>query len=137
MAKTKVRNYQDAKIHNLGHDPEELSKLTRIERAIADKHSLMRVKAKKGRYVPVLIPRGLVENAMDLILETRETVGLIDSNNEYFFPNSTDGYMQPYSRIKKAAERYDLENPASIKSTLLRRHLATALQVLNLDENEF
>lgn len=135
MAKTKLVDFQNAKIQNLGHDPEELSKLTKMERAIAGRHTLMRIKAKKGRHVPVLIPKGYVEASMDLIVEKRESVGKIDPENEYFFANSKDSYLQPYPRIKKAAERYELSNPSAIKSTLLRRHLATAIQVLNIPDN--
>ena len=43
MSRTKLKNYVDGKQQDLGHDPEELSKLTKIERAVAGMHLLMNV----------------------------------------------------------------------------------------------
>ena len=138
MAKTKLKNWLDSLDQDLGHDQEELDKLTEFEQKIAHLHHLMRIasKSKTSRYVPVLISKGVVFNSMTLLVELRESVGLIDPTNVYFFGDAFDGYVKPWQTIRELAVKYGCSEPELIRGTMYRRHLATSIQVLNLKENE-
>ncbi len=135
LARTKLKNYEDAKQAQLGQDNEVIEKLDKIEKALVSFHVLMKIKGKRGRHVSVLVPK-FVEEGLDLLVEGRTAVGICESNSYLFAKEKDDGYMNPWPIISRLAQKYDLEEPGSFKSTGLRKHLATSLQVLNLRENE-
>ena len=136
MARTKLKDYLNAKKFEHGHDPEDVAQLNEFEQKIVHKHLLMTIHGKRGRKVSVLIKRDLIEEALDVLVENRHTVGNISEDNEYLIANSGDSYIKPWNLLKKYAILCKCDFPDTIKSTCLRRHAATSVQVLNLDENE-
>ena len=138
MAKAKLKNWLDSLDQDLGHDQEELDKLSEFEQKIAHLHHLMRIasKSKTSRHVPVLISKGVVFEAVALLVQLRESVGQIEPTNVYLFGDSSDGYVKPWPPMRELSEKYGCSEPELIRGTMYRRHLATSIQVLNLKENE-
>ncbi len=135
LARTKLQNFHDATRNQLGQQKEEIAKLPKVEQALAKFHLLMQIKGKKGRHVSVLIPK-LCEEALVALQTGREACGVV-AENPYLFPQqSGDSHLNPWPIVRKFAMKYELDDPDSIKSTALRKHLATSVQVLNLKENE-
>ena len=134
MARTKLKDYLNAKQFEHGHDPEDVAQLNEFEQKIVHKHLLMTIQGKRGRRVSVLIKRELIEEALDVLVENRHQ--FVSEGNEYLIANSGDSYIKPWNLLKKAAITCNCDFPDTIKSTCLRRHAATSVQVLNLEENE-
>merc|ERR1719282_1000610 len=128
MGKTKLEDYQNAISRNLAHDPNEKMKLSKIEQAILERHLLMKIKAKTGKWVSCLVPMGNVKKALDSLVNYRSR--FVQDNNPYLFANRGKGYRKIWPTIKKSATRYGCSNPSAIKSTSLRKHLATSIQML-------
>ena len=84
FAKTKIRDFTNAQLHQWGQRPEEVQRLTKIQQAMIGKHLLMKIKGKHNRLVDAFIPKKS-ENALMLLLEHREAVG-VDKENQYLFP---------------------------------------------------
>ena len=55
MARTKLKDYLNAKKFEHGHDPEDVAQLNEFEQKIVHKHLLMTIHGKRGRKVSVLI----------------------------------------------------------------------------------
>ena len=88
---------------------------------------------KCGTHVSCLISR-LVEEALDLIMKHRDK--FVRKGNRYLFHNSVGGFIRPWKHINQCAIEFKLECPELIKSTNLRKHFATAIQMANLNENQ-
>ena len=96
---------------------------------------LVHVRGKRGRQVPILLTEEFVE-AIDCLNSTRQAVG-VSENNLYVFAtpsrnskNPIRGY-QCLSNITKCIA--GMEKPELIKSTKLRKYVATVAQVSQLN----
>ena len=135
VAKCKLKNFLDSKIGDYGKQQTVIDKLSKLEQAIIDKHHLMRIVGKKGRHVSVLIPE-LLKDAMDILVECRD-YAKIDKKNDYLFCKANmEGYLNPWPVISSLSKKYNLDHPETIRSTNLRKHLATSLLSLNVAGND-
>jgi hypothetical protein len=90
---------------------------------------------KRGRHVPILLSDVLCE-AIELLNENRIAVGVPDTVEYLFGKPNSETYLKHCAEIRKFADNCGLERPDLIRTTDLRKHLATSIQVLNLKENE-
>lgn len=103
----------------------ELSKLlTRIE-----------VRGKRGRKVPVFLTERMKES-IDLLIKRRNEAG-IPAENPYLFarPGAMTN-IRGCDCLRKYAEESKAENPELLRSTKLRKQVATLCQLLDLSEQE-
>lgn len=103
----------------------ELSKLlTRIE-----------VRGKRGRKVPVFLTERMQES-IDLLIKRRDEAG-IPAENPYLFarPGAMTN-IRGCDCLRKYAEESKAENPELLRSTKLRKQVATLCQLLDLSEQE-
>lgn len=108
-----------------------------LEKHLAKTLSLIQIRGKKGRTVPVLITPD-VKAIMCLLQETRETVG-VDLNNEYFFARPYYGSLSNIRGsdcLREIAQKIQLQKPELVTSTKLRKYVATVSQIFNLDERQ-
>ena len=119
-------------------EPEGFSEemgLSSLEKALAGSLKRIEITGKRGRTVPVLLP-ALMANALDLMVSCREKVG-VSSDNSYVFNNNTDsGCIRGSDVLREYSEICGAKKPESLRSTKLRKHIATISQVVNLNENE-
>ena len=140
VGKMLLKNYVDAKEANIDYDKDEaFQTLTAFERKIAQSHLLIKLIGKKDRHVPLLLP-SFMEKSMDLLVDPaiRKRIG-VPSGNKFLFPvRREDGHVEPCSILKNFAmnPKFGLQRPDLIKTTGLRKALATSVQYLNLPENQ-
>lgn len=115
---------------------EELHKtLNEVEKHIAKNLTRIEIRGKKGRRVPILLTND-TKYQVDLLIETREAVG-IQENNPYLFASFNSlNHIRSADKLREMAEKSGAKDPKSITSTKLRKHVATAAQLLNLKDNE-
>ncbi|XP_074659474.1 uncharacterized protein LOC141912157 [Tubulanus polymorphus] len=113
------------------------SELTDIERQLLITHSLMRVRGKRSKIVPVLIPPHVLK-PLEFIasLENRCAAGIC-VENKYLFPTTGKAYVRAYSSLKSICEICNLKAPARITSVTIRKYTATLTQMMNLDKHHF
>ncbi|KAJ4936945.1 hypothetical protein JOQ06_001529 [Pogonophryne albipinna] len=103
----------------------ELSKLlTRIE-----------IRGKRGRKVPVFFTERMKES-IDLLIKWRDEAG-IPADNPYLFarPGAMTN-IRGCDCLRRYADESKAENPELLRSTKLRKQVATLCQLLDLSEQE-
>ena len=98
---------------------------------------LVYVRGKRGRKVPVLMT-GEVVQAINVLIKTRSVVG-VSRENKYIFAAPTRGskkYLRGPDCLSAIVKQVDLKNPAAVKSTELRKYIATVSQIIDLNSSE-
>ena len=135
FARTKLTDFFKAKNNFYGKHEELLANLDQIERSMSDYHMILKLIGKRGRHVSALVPKW-IQPILDFLVSKRALANVPDEN-PYLFPTmSTNNYIKPYADFCRYSEKFDLEDPESIRSTKLRKAFATSLQVLNLEKFE-
>ncbi|XP_042344430.1 uncharacterized protein LOC121944638 isoform X2 [Plectropomus leopardus] len=116
------------------HDDMDIS-VSDLEKTLCEFFTRVDIRGKCGRMVPVLLKPAFV-SALELLVELREKCG-VPSKNPFLFarPNALSFYNGADS-IQKFVKECGAKNPEMLKSTKIRKHYATMLQLMNLDENE-
>ena len=118
--------------NNVGEDEMGLSKL---ELALASRFQRVEIEGKRGRTVPILLTEQMRE-ALDVMVGSRQTV-TINANNEYVFAASVGlGSLRGCDVIRECAVLCGASRPEALRSTSLRKQIATMAQILNLKNNE-
>lgn len=93
------------------------------------------IRGKCGRMVPVLLKPSF-ESAMELFVKVRETCG-VPSENHFLFgrPHALSAYNGSEC-IQKYVKECGAKDPEALKSPKIRKHYATMLQLINLDDDE-
>ena len=112
--------------------------LTPTEMYLCNNYSYMSTVGKKNRRVPIVFPH-LIEDALNSLVKNRESCG-INTNNKYFFANSVLNHLRGCDALRDLVEKchvtYNLKKPHLIRSTNLRKHVATVAQILVLNGDE-
>ena len=111
--------------------------LSEFEKELCKKLKRVEIVGKKGRTVPVILT-GSMEESMSLLLDKRQVVG-VSSDNKFMFPCGTcnsEGHIRGSDCIRKYATLCGAKQPSFLRSTSLRKQIATLSQVLNLKDNE-
>ena len=99
---------------------------------------MVHVRRKRGRQVPVLMDKDII-NAMDSLVLLRSAVG-VNEANIYLFATPSKGSVRPLrgndcinNLLKKIK---DLKYPELIRSTELRKYCATVSPIADLSETD-
>lgn len=96
------------------------------------------VRGKRGRKVPLIITKEM-EKAMVLLINLRNSVG-VNPQNPFVFSVPGSGSLKnirgPDALRKHVKLCKNLTSPDTVRSTNLRKHIATLSQVLNLDSGD-
>ncbi|XP_073690489.1 uncharacterized protein [Garra rufa] len=123
--------------NNYQMQDEILESLSAFEKKLCENLTRVEVRGKRGRKVPILLPAN-VKESVDLLIKTREHVG-ISSSNPYIFARPFYGSQESIRGcdcLKRYAESCGAKNPENITSTKLRKHVATVSQLLNLQTHD-
>ena len=108
--------------------------LSESERLLANSLSIVEMRGKKGRKVPLLINK-LAEEALSLLLKCRKT--FIMKENMYLLAlPGTENPQNLVISLGMVTKDCGLAKPELITATNLRKHVATSCQILDLAENE-
>jgi hypothetical protein len=109
--------------------------LSHMEKMIAKSLHRVEIIGKKGRKVPILLTAKMYK-AIRLIVQNRAAVGLHADNGYVFACLNGAGYLRGSDILRVFSEQCGAERPEAIRSTKLRKHIATLTQVMNLKEND-
>lgn len=106
-----------------------------LERSMCEYFTRIDIQGKCGRMVPVLLKPSFI-SAMELFVKTRGTCG-VPSENPFLFarPNALTAYKGAVC-IQKYVKECGAQDPKTLTLAKIRKHGATMLQLINLDENE-
>uniref|UniRef100_A0A096LQ63 Uncharacterized protein n=1 Tax=Poecilia formosa TaxID=48698 RepID=A0A096LQ63_POEFO len=109
--------------------------LTEFELHLCQHFSRVEIRGKRGRKVAVLLSPDMV-NAITRLIEKKEDSGVLADN---LFLFARPHCLTPYRGqdcLRVYANECGAENPELLKSTQLRKHVATLSQILNLKNHE-
>jgi hypothetical protein len=137
VQKISLKNVEDGLKTNLSMDMFKLEDLGYIEKFLLKSLKRIEIMGKKGRGVPILL-KTVHTNAIELLIEKREVMD-IPEENPYLFARCSENAKTPHSaclELSKMARLSKLEHPEYMKSTLLRKHIATISQIVSLSDVE-
>ena len=98
---------------------------------------LVYIRGKRGRKVPVLMDKVVVA-AIDALIQKRGEAG-VAKDNKYVFAAPTRGSMKHLRGpdcLGAAVKLCSLKKPSAIRSTKLRKYVATVSQIIDLQPSE-
>eukprot|EP00794_Sanderia_malayensis_P021033 gene21033-23086_t len=117
---------------------EEMSRsLQPLEMELCKRMDLVYIHGKRGRKVPILMDKSVVA-AMDALIKERNAVG-VSEENKYIFAARTRGskrYLRGPGCLAAVVIQCKLICPELIKSTKLRKYVATVSQIIDLNNSE-
>ncbi|XP_056088670.1 uncharacterized protein LOC130087901 [Rhinichthys klamathensis goyatoka] len=118
------------------HDDIAVS-LSPFEQKMAKHFSRVEIMGKKGRKVAILLNPELVR-AIKLLVDKRDACE-VDGDNPFLFGRpkcSPNSFFRGQDCIRLFASQCGAQHPEYLRSTQLRKQVATMSQVLNLKDNE-
>ncbi|XP_014679515.1 PREDICTED: uncharacterized protein LOC106819387 [Priapulus caudatus] len=109
--------------------------LTQLEIKLAKSLKHVEIRGKRGRKVPVLLTAEMSRN-IDLLIDNRFNSGVPEANKFLFAIPHTTSYIRGDRCLAKFAAECGAKRPELLRSTRLRKHVATMSQLLNLREHE-
>ncbi|XP_031334400.1 uncharacterized protein LOC116164372 [Photinus pyralis] len=92
---------------------------------------------KGSKCVPILFPKN-GQTYIDTLLDARRGNDLIPKENPYLFAaiGTKDKWVNASQILRKYSENCGAANPGTLRSSRLRKQIATVLQILHLNESE-
>ncbi|XP_070568060.1 uncharacterized protein [Ptychodera flava] len=121
---------------NLESD-EIMASLSPLERRLYTHFTRIETEGKRQNKVAILLPPNLKE-AIDVLNSKRSDVGISKSNN-YVFARvhyQAGGHVRGSDVLRKYANECGAKNPEYIRSTKLRKQVATVAQILEMGKSE-
>ncbi|KAI2644605.1 Catalase-2 [Labeo rohita] len=109
--------------------------LSNYEKRLCSYLSRVEFKGKKDRKVAILLTPDLVK-ALQLLVEKRKDCEVFDENGFLFALPKSLSFFRGHDCIRKFAQESGARHPEYLRSTQLRKQVATTSQILNLKNNE-
>ena len=122
------------------HDPMDQAKelgMSELEKSLCSHFKRVEIVGKRGRLVPILLTP-LMTEALGFLVTCRDEVE-ISPDNIYLFASMhrcSENYIRGSDTMRRYSEACGAERPKALRSTKLRKHIATMTQVLDLRDNE-
>ncbi|XP_051929371.1 uncharacterized protein LOC127605660 [Hippocampus zosterae] len=128
-----LETYQNASTNPVNQDIFET--LSPLEKELSKLLTRIEVRGKRGRKVPVFFTERMKES-IDVLIEKREDAGIPIENPYLFARPGAMTNIRGCDCLRKYAEESNAENPTFLRSTKLRKQVATLCQLLDLGEQE-
>ena len=109
--------------------------LSRTEQELCSRLKLVEIAGKRNQTVPVLLTQDVIKG-IDSILANRTAVGINPSNLFVFARCSGLNSSDPFAAVRRVAQCAGAERPELVRSTKLRKYVATVSQVLDMQPSE-
>lgn len=111
--------------------------LSPIERLLSKKFKRVVTGGKGSKPVPILFTKKIQE-FISCLIKLRKNTDIVPKTNPYLFANpvSTNRWISGTHIIRKMASQCGASKPHLLSSTKFRKHIATTLQLMNMEENE-
>ncbi|KAJ4945769.1 hypothetical protein JOQ06_023447 [Pogonophryne albipinna] len=123
-----LETYRKADTGHVNQDIYET--LSPVEKQLSHRLTRIVTRGKRGRKVPVLLTER-TKSSLDFLIDKRKEVGILEENQFLFARIGTITNIRG-----KFAEKSKANNPELLRSTKLRKHVATLCQLLDLDNQE-
>ncbi|XP_041938733.1 uncharacterized protein LOC121700097 isoform X4 [Alosa sapidissima] len=131
VARMTVNNFEDRDVSQLNDDIS--TGLTEVEKRLCKQFARVELRGKKGRKVAVILTPDMTAN-LSLLISKRKECGVTENNNYLFAIPCSDGHYR--GQFGQFADACGAEDPQNLRSTNLRKQIATISQVMNLKDNE-
>ncbi|XP_051730105.1 uncharacterized protein LOC127501876 isoform X2 [Ctenopharyngodon idella] len=131
VARMTVKNFEDRDMSQLNDDIS--TGLTEVEKRLCKQFARVELRGKKGRKVAVILTPDMTAN-LSLLISKRKECGVTENNNYLFAIPCSDGHYR--GQFGQFADACGAEDPQNLRSTNLRKQIATISQVMNLKDNE-
>lgn len=109
---------------------------TSLEQKLLTAMDLVYIRGKRGTPVPVIIPEDC-QQVFQQLIKLRSKVSIAHENSFLFAAMGTSlSFIRANDCLSEIVKDVDLAEPEKIKSTNMRKYLATVSQVLALKKNE-
>jgi hypothetical protein len=109
--------------------------LSETERFLCRTMTLVEIRGKRGRTVPVILTPKLMK-AIDCLIAQRGVVGVPQSNLYVFARTKSNNPQRASDCLRLVASQCGADQPNNLTSTRLRKHIASTSQILNLQKHE-
>ncbi|KAI9521364.1 hypothetical protein NQZ68_007679 [Dissostichus eleginoides] len=109
--------------------------LSKTEQRLCNYFSRVEITGKRGRKVAVLLSPSMLD-ALSLLVSKRTECGVCSTNVFLFARPKCMSYYRGQDCLRLHASKCGAKHPEHLRSTHLRKHVATLSQVLNLKNNE-
>ncbi|KAK6168062.1 hypothetical protein SNE40_021963 [Patella caerulea] len=133
VSKMKTADFHKKQITKVG----DTIHLSEIEKHLCKIFEVVEVVGKRGGTVPVLLTTQMTERISHLLDKRSELE--IPAENKFLFPRSSYqsfGHIRGSDAMRKHALLAEVKNPETMRSTKLRKQVATVAQMLALKENQ-
>ena len=107
----------------------------KLEQELSEQFTRLEIRGKRGRKVPVLLTKR-VTASLDLLNKYRSEVGVPEDNPYVFARVEAMTPIRGADCLRKFADACKAAHPERLRSTKLRKHVATLCQIMNLKDNE-
>ncbi|XP_044055521.1 uncharacterized protein LOC122877691 isoform X2 [Siniperca chuatsi] len=128
-----LETYEKASTNHVNEDIYET--LSPLERELSKLLTRIEVWRKRGGKVAVFLTERMKES-INLLIERREEAGIPAENPYLFARPGAMTKLRGCDCLRKYAEESKAENPELLRSTKLRKQVATCCQLLDLSEQE-
>ncbi|KAB0790383.1 hypothetical protein PPYR_15247 [Photinus pyralis] len=111
------------------------SALSEPEKVLTRQYKRVVNGGKGSRAVVILVPQ-LLQHFISILLENRHKYIPVDNQYMFAIPHSKLKWAQGDVAIRHLTTKMKLQNAAAISSNKLRKHIATAMQVLTMSKND-
>lgn len=130
VSKMSLEDYFGARSHK--STLESHAMLSEFEKKLSNSLHRIEITGKKGRTVPVLLTKEM-DKQIELLIQCRPNY--VAEGNRYVF-GKDESHIRGSDVLRKYSELCGAVAPERLRSTKLRKHIATTAQVLNLKEHE-
>jgi len=116
------------------HTSDELG-LSAYEKSLCKYFTRVELKGKRGRRVAVLLNPDITK-ALELLNEKRAQCGVLQENEFLFAIPKCSSHYRGHDCLKRFVAECGATHPEYLRSTQLRKQVATTSQILNLKNNE-
>jgi hypothetical protein len=133
VSKMTVTDYNKRTMINLNSDV--VLGLSPLEKELCKMFMRIEIVGKRDKTVPVLLSNQ-VQKALAVLMNYRAEAGIRESNQFFFAYCHSDHHLRGCDVLRVASENCGAERPSTLRSTSLRKHVATLSQVINMKDNE-
>lgn len=139
MERLTIKSYLTNEKFSPEKNPEIMQTLSKQGQQALNHYVRVVIRGKLGRSVPVIIHKS-IKKCIDILIESRESVG-ISSTNPYVFglPSSEameHRYIKACYLLRLYSEKCGASEPELLRGTKLRKHIATQATMLHLTDND-
>ncbi|KAF5307701.1 hypothetical protein FQR65_LT18360 [Abscondita terminalis] len=114
-----------------------INSLTSVEKILCTKFKRVITGGKGSKPVPILFSNKL-QKFVNCLIAIRKNTDVVPKSNPYLFanPGSINRWMSGTNVIRKYAFNSGAKNPNLLTTTKFRKHIATTLQLMCMDDTE-